>query len=77
MSPSTQETLRQHAAALAAGRAREDVAAVFQVSLKTVDNWWARWLADGHEALVAQPRGRRMGELRFSIRLSSRLSGKP
>lgn len=35
--PSAQEGLR-----LTAGRPREDVAAVFQVSLKTVDNWWAR-----------------------------------
>lgn len=32
--PSAQEGLR-----LTAGRPREDVAAVFQVSLKTVDNW--------------------------------------
>ena len=32
------------------------VAAVFQVSLKAVDNWWARWPADGREALVARPR---------------------
>ncbi|WP_443074820.1 helix-turn-helix domain-containing protein [Streptomyces sp. NBC_01431] len=45
-----------------AGRTREDVAAVFQVSLKAVDNWWAKWLAGGREALVAQPRGRRVGE---------------
>ncbi|KPI00649.1 Winged helix-turn helix domain containing protein [Actinobacteria bacterium OK074] len=49
-------------AALAAGRDREDVAAVFQVSLKAVDKWWAKWLAGGREALVTQPRGRRVGE---------------
>ncbi|WP_438818574.1 IS630 family transposase [Streptomyces brasiliscabiei] len=49
-------------AAPVAGRTREDVAAVFQVSLKAVDNWWAKWLAGGREALVAQPRGRRVGE---------------
>ncbi|WUX65350.1 hypothetical protein OG522_37485 (plasmid) [Streptomyces sp. NBC_01431] len=35
---------------------------MFQVSLKAVDNWWAKWLAGGREALVAQPRGRRVGE---------------
>ncbi|MFM9699321.1 IS630 family transposase [Streptomyces europaeiscabiei] len=33
------------AGALVAGRTREDVAMVFQVSLKAVDNWWAKWLA--------------------------------
>jgi transposase len=49
-------------ASLVAGRDREDVAAVFQVSLKAVDNWWARWLTGGREALVAQPHGRRPGE---------------
>ncbi|MDO0935040.1 IS630 family transposase [Streptomyces sp. DG2A-72] len=35
---------------------------MFQVSLKAVDNWWAKWLASGREAFVAQPRGRRVGE---------------
>nr|WP_229913601.1 helix-turn-helix domain-containing protein [Streptomyces capitiformicae] len=35
---------------------------MFQVSLKAVDNWWAKWLAGGREALVARPRGRRVGE---------------
>jgi transposase len=63
LSPSAQEALRLRAvAALVAGRTREDVAAVFQVSLKAVDNWWTKWLAGGREALVAQPRGRRVGE---------------
>lgn len=63
MPPSAQEALRLRAvAALVAGRARGDVAAVFHVSLKAVDNWWAKWLAGGREALVAQPRGRRVGE---------------
>ncbi|MEU8837344.1 helix-turn-helix domain-containing protein, partial [Streptomyces sp900116325] len=33
-----------------------------QISLTAVDNWWAKWLAGGHQALVAQPRGRRPGE---------------
>lgn len=49
-------------AALVAGRTREDVAAVFQGSLKAVDNWWAKWLAGGREALVARPCGRRVGD---------------
>ncbi|WP_409473352.1 IS630 family transposase [Streptomyces sp. HC307] len=61
--PSAQEALRLRAvAALVAGRDREDVAALFKVSLKAVDNWWAKWLAGGREALVARPRGRRVGE---------------
>lgn len=46
MSPSAQESLRLRAVtALVAGRTREDVATAFQVSLKAVDNWWAKWLA--------------------------------
>ncbi|MFE5690680.1 IS630 family transposase [Streptomyces sp. NPDC056512] len=49
-------------AALVAGRDREDVAVLFKISLKAVDNWWAKWLAGVREALVAQPRGRRVGE---------------
>ncbi|MFE2498999.1 helix-turn-helix domain-containing protein [Streptomyces scopuliridis] len=60
LSPSAQEALRLRA--VAAGRTREDVAAVFQVSLRAVDNWWAKWLTGGRGALVAQPRGRRVGE---------------
>ncbi|WP_327398836.1 winged helix-turn-helix domain-containing protein [Streptomyces sp. NBC_01288] len=63
LSPSAQEALRMRAvAALVAGQDREDVAVVFQVSLKAVDKWWAKWLAGGRGALVAQPRGRRAGE---------------
>ncbi|WP_412104404.1 hypothetical protein [Streptomyces europaeiscabiei] len=27
-----------------------------------MDNWWAKWPAGGREALVAQSRGRRVGE---------------
>ena len=49
-------------AVLVAGWTRQDVAAVLQVSLKAVDKWWAKWLAGGREALVAQPRGGRVGE---------------
>ncbi|MFI6549381.1 helix-turn-helix domain-containing protein [Streptomyces prunicolor] len=60
LSPSAREVLRMRAvAAPAAERDREGVAAVFQVSLKAVDKWWAKWLAGGRGALVAQPRGRR------------------
>jgi transposase len=63
LSPSAQEALRMRAvAALVSGRDREDVAALFKVSLNAVDNWWAKWLAGGREALVAQPRGRRPGD---------------
>ncbi|WP_181801471.1 hypothetical protein [Streptomyces shenzhenensis] len=35
---------------------------MFQVSLKAVDKWWAKWPAFGREVLVAPPRGRRVGE---------------
>ncbi|MFE0654703.1 IS630 family transposase [Streptomyces sp. NPDC059534] len=48
-------------AALVAGRHREDVAAVFGVSLKAVDFWWAKWQAGGREALVMRPRGKPVG----------------
>ncbi|MGW0552049.1 helix-turn-helix domain-containing protein, partial [Streptomyces altiplanensis] len=58
LSPSAQEALWLRAvAALVAGRGREDVAAVFGVSLKAVDTWWAKWQAGGREALVMRPRG--------------------
>ncbi|WP_441350708.1 helix-turn-helix domain-containing protein [Streptomyces cellostaticus] len=57
-SPSAQEALRLRAvAALVAGHDREDVAAVFGVSLKAVDTWWAKSQAGGREALVMRPRG--------------------
>lgn len=62
LSPSAQEALRLRAvAALAAGRDREDVVAVFGVSLKAVDKWWAKWQAGGREALVMRPRGKPVG----------------
>ncbi|MEU0002692.1 helix-turn-helix domain-containing protein, partial [Streptomyces microflavus] len=48
-------------AALVGGRGREDVAAVFGVSLKAVDGWWAKWQAGGREALVMRPRGKPVG----------------
>ncbi|WP_233436195.1 helix-turn-helix domain-containing protein [Streptomyces anulatus] len=62
LSPSAQEALRLRAvAALVAGRDREDVAAVFGVSLKAVDMWWAKWQAGGREALLMRPRGKPVG----------------
>ncbi|MFG2629902.1 transposase [Streptomyces sp. NPDC048473] len=62
LSPSAQEALRLRAvAALVAGRDLEDVAAVFGVSLKAVDKWWAKWQVGGREALVMQPRGKPVG----------------
>ncbi|MET4924935.1 helix-turn-helix domain-containing protein [Streptomyces sp. PSRA5] len=48
-------------AALAAGRAREDVAAVFGVSLKAVDSWWAKGQAGELDALVMRLRGKPIG----------------
>ncbi|WP_241740844.1 winged helix-turn-helix domain-containing protein [Streptomyces sp. L2] len=37
------------------------MAAVFGVSLKAVDIWWAKWQAGGREALVMRPRGKPVG----------------
>ncbi|AQW49588.1 hypothetical protein SHXM_03051 [Streptomyces hygroscopicus] len=62
LSPSAQEVLRLRAAvALVAGRDREEVAAVFGVSLTAVEKWWATWQAGGREALVMRPRGKPVG----------------
>ncbi|GGV82931.1 hypothetical protein GCM10015535_24990 [Streptomyces gelaticus] len=44
------------------GRDRAEVAALFKVSVRAVDSWWARWQADGRDALRSRPRGRRVGE---------------
>ncbi|WP_435843002.1 IS630 family transposase [Streptomyces filamentosus] len=44
------------------GRDRAEVAALFRVSVRAVDNWWTRWQADGRDALLSRPRGRRVGE---------------
>jgi transposase len=48
--------------ALVEGRGRAEVAALFRVSVRAVDNWWARWQAGGRDALLSRPRGRRAGE---------------
>ncbi|MFE3946738.1 IS630 family transposase [Streptomyces sp. NPDC059118] len=48
--------------ALVEGRDRAEVAALFKVSVRAVDNWWARWRAGGRDALLSRPRGRRVGE---------------
>ncbi|WP_406386520.1 helix-turn-helix domain-containing protein [Streptomyces sp. NBC_00211] len=32
-----------------------------RVSLKAVDNWWAKWQAGGRDALLARPKGRPVG----------------
>ncbi|MER7338939.1 hypothetical protein ABT403_14005 [Streptomyces sp. NPDC000075] len=37
------------------------MAAVFGVSLKAVDTWWAKWQAVGREALAMRPQGRPVG----------------
>jgi transposase len=58
LSPSVREALRLWAVA---GRNRVDVAAIFGVSLKAVDQWWAKWQAGGREALVMRPRGKTVG----------------
>ncbi|MGW7400962.1 helix-turn-helix domain-containing protein [Streptomyces cyaneofuscatus] len=77
LSPSAQEALRLWAvAALVAGRDREDVAAVFGVSLKAVDTWWAKWQAGGREALVMRPLASRSGCTKCSGRPSRSRCGR-
>lgn len=48
-------------AALVAGRDREDVASVFGVSLKAVDNWWVKWQTGAGRRFPARPKGRPVG----------------
>ncbi len=62
-SPNAQEAVRLLAvSALVEGRDRVEVAALFKVSVKAVDNWWTRWQTGGRDALLSRPRGRRVGE---------------
>lgn len=39
-----------------------EVAALFRVPVRAVDNWWVRWQAGGRDALLFRLRGRRAGE---------------
>ncbi|MGW9122738.1 IS630 family transposase [Streptomyces sp. NPDC055663] len=48
--------------ALVESRGRVEVAALFKVSARAVDNWWAKWQAGGRDALLSRTRGRRAGE---------------
>ncbi|MFF3733386.1 IS630 family transposase [Streptomyces sp. NPDC002476] len=62
-SPDAQEAVRLLAvSALVEGRGRAEVAALFKVSVRAVDNWWTRWRTGGRDALLSRPRGRRVGE---------------
>ncbi|MCX5433659.1 IS630 family transposase [Streptomyces sp. NBC_00257] len=62
-SPDAQEAVRLLAvSALVEGRDRVEVAALFKVSVRAVDNWWAKWQAGGRGALLSRARGRRVGE---------------
>ncbi|AWL37163.1 helix-turn-helix domain-containing protein [Streptomyces sp. SM18] len=62
-SPDAQEAVRLLAvSALVEGRDRSEVAGLFRVSVRAVDNWWARWQEGGRDALLSRPRGRRTGE---------------
>lgn len=73
LSPSAQEALRLRAvAALLAGQDREDVAAVFAVSLKTVDGWWAKWQAGGRKGWSCIHAASRSGCTRYSGRQTGR-----
>ncbi|MFD5159683.1 helix-turn-helix domain-containing protein [Streptomyces hawaiiensis] len=48
--------------ALVEGRGRVEAAALFKVSVKAMDNWWAKWRTGRQDALLSRPRGRRVGE---------------
>ncbi|MFJ2478090.1 helix-turn-helix domain-containing protein, partial [Streptomyces sp. NPDC087659] len=62
-SPDAQEAVRLLAvSALVDGRDRAEVAALFKVSVRAVDNWWRKGQTDGRDALLSRPRGRRVGE---------------
>lgn len=62
-SPDAREAVRLLAvSALTEGRGRVEVAALFRVSVKAADNWWARWRAGGQDSLLSRQRGRRVGE---------------
>ncbi|MFD9007637.1 IS630 family transposase [Streptomyces sp. NPDC059552] len=62
-SPEAQEAVRLLAvSALTEGRDRVEVAVLFRMSVKAVDNWWARWRAGGRDSLLSRQRGRRVGE---------------
>lgn len=55
-SPDAQEAVRLLAvSALVEGRDRVEVAALFKVSVRAVDNWWAKWQA-GRAGRTALPR---------------------
>ncbi|MFE4333845.1 helix-turn-helix domain-containing protein [Streptomyces sp. NPDC056831] len=57
-----QEAVRLLAvSALLEGRDRAEVAALFKVSVRAVDNWWTRQQTGGH-ALLSRPCVRRVGE---------------
>ncbi len=61
-SPDAQEAVRLLAvSALVEGRDRMEVAALFKVSVRAVDNWWGKWQTGGRDALLSRPRGRRAG----------------
>ncbi|MFE5513054.1 helix-turn-helix domain-containing protein [Streptomyces sp. NPDC056529] len=44
------------------GQDRAEIAALFKVSVRSVDNLWARWQAGGRDALLSRARGRLVGE---------------
>ncbi|MEU2835403.1 hypothetical protein ABZ667_43760 [Streptomyces lavendulae] len=77
LSPSAQEALRLRAvAALVAGQAREDVAAIFGVPLKAVDGLVGEVAGQRGEALVMRPRASRWGCTRSSGRPSRPQCGR-
>ncbi|WP_438828863.1 helix-turn-helix domain-containing protein [Streptomyces klenkii] len=54
--------------ALVEGRDRVEVAALFRVSVKAVDNWRAKWQTGGRNALLSRPRGCPVGETPGPVR---------
>lgn len=77
LSPSVQEALRLRVvAALVAGREREEVTAVFGVSLKAIDGWWAKWQAGGGRRWSCSRVASRAGCIRCSGRPGRPLCGR-
>ncbi|WP_455431775.1 helix-turn-helix domain-containing protein [Streptomyces hawaiiensis] len=54
-----------------------EAAALFKVSVKAMDNWWAKWRTGGQDALLSRPRGRRVGEHKALPRPSRTQCGRP
>ncbi|MFH8688730.1 helix-turn-helix domain-containing protein [Streptomyces anulatus] len=60
--------------ALMEGRDQVEVAALFKVSARAVDNWSSKWQAGGRDSLLSRSRGRHVGGAPGPVR--GRASGR-